>query len=203
MCAPTAFSKSQGDAESPVWSDLREVSQRSREHLPCVLVWPGGHQKYFKLLTAWYNQMHSFKERKSAEEEICTAKIMLHKIILFFSPTVHSAAFTKCNIKARRFYLYQWLFSYVKYQQRLHTGFWEDAAPIDKVWIPIEKHCHSTSTNILSVSEQKWGLDNFLTSFSIYLILGAVLTFHIVHIYLVNTVFQTQERSKTSEGLHF
>lgn len=86
VCAPTAFSKSQGVAESPVWPDLREISPWSREHLACVPVWPEGHQKYFKLFTAWYNQMHSFKERKSAEEEICAAKIILHKIILTFFP---------------------------------------------------------------------------------------------------------------------
>lgn len=59
VCAPTAFSKSQRDSESPVWPDLGEISPWSTEHLCCVSVWPEGHQKYFKFCTAWYNQMHS------------------------------------------------------------------------------------------------------------------------------------------------
>lgn len=68
VCAPTAFPKSQGDAESPVWPDLGEISPWSREHLCCVSVWPEGHQKYFKFCTAWYNKRHPLWVRKSAEK---------------------------------------------------------------------------------------------------------------------------------------
>lgn len=45
VCEPAAFSKSLGDAESPVWPNLGEISPWSREHLSCVSVWPEGCQK--------------------------------------------------------------------------------------------------------------------------------------------------------------